>query len=263
MKKTSVILIIICSFLFIESEPVVASGRDFAVTNLRVDVESGDVWARVKYAGSVPFKGDVYFGIWFNKSMKRPVKRKLIFTNNEFFDIVLCNHDHLQTMSGAGTLKVKVDVTNQYPEADENNNEFQKVLYFLKITSISLTVSPFKCFLEEGEVQKFTFNAKFIVRGRGISQLKFYRAYSRSRIKEGQLGYVLLYRKKTGPYTINVSLGRGQTNTKIKTFSWSTYSSFDVNTKHKEKHECRFQIKAFQPNLINSNRARWIVVYIH
>ena len=262
MKRIVLILSLILTFsFFTETELTASPGKDFQITRTWVSMRSGDINVRVKYRGPKPFRGNVYFGIWFNGAMKRPVRKQLTFTNNDMFEFVLCNYSHLGTTSGEGKLKVKVDVTSQYRESREDNNVYERKITFAEISNIELKVTPFKCYLKKGEIEKFTFTAKVTFRGRGIVFCEYFKHYSRSRIRGGQMGYTLLSSNKTGPSTFYCKLGTDGYGTKTKTFSWNKIESYDIRTKDGEKHKRSFVIRALSPNRVDSNKAIWIVIY--
>ena len=121
MKKAIVILSVIFILLTFTEATLDAAGKDdFEITRMWVVNRTGNVWVRVMFHGPRPFRGDVYFGIWFNNGIKRPVKKRLIFTNDSGArDLIVCNFTHLKVLSGEGKLKVKVDATSQYKEINE------------------------------------------------------------------------------------------------------------------------------------------------
>ena len=242
---------------------VPGGGKDFSITKLRVDIATGDIYALVENSSTVPFTGDVYFGIWFNGQMKRPVKRKVIFTNNRQFEINLCNHSHLKTMLGKGKLKVKADVNNQHVEINENNNLIKRTLNFVEITRITLSyVAPnLKAWLRKGHIQKYTFTAKFIVHGRGITSIKYLRLYKRY-LSHGGTGKTLLSSGIKGPYSVNVNLGIGKYGTEIVEEKWNKIVSFDVKAKNREVHERTYKVRAENPNYKESNLVSTKIGYL-
>jgi len=240
-------------------------GQDFQVIKMWTVNRSGNVRIKVQYNGPKPFVKEVYFGIWFNGTLKKPVKKLLRFHDNNQYEIILCNYSHLNTNSADGKLKVKVDVTSQYTETREDNNVFEKQVHFAEISKIELKVTPGSggngVTLKNGQIKKFTFTAKVTFRGRGTTFCEYFKDYTRSRVKSGQLGFVLLSKNTTGPSSFYCKLGP-EYGTKTKTFSWYKIESYDNRTKNGEKHKRTFVIKAKLPNFIRSNPAEWIIRYL-
>ncbi len=266
MKKIIVLLAVIFIVLICTEATLNAGLReDFDITRMWVVNRSGNVWVRVLYNGPKPFRGDVYFGVWFNNGIKRPVKKRLVFTDqNSTYDLIVCNFSHLGTNSGEGKVKIKVDVTSQYPETNENNNVFEKKVYFAEISKIKLEASPVGVALKKGDLKKFLLKATFTVKGRGIVELSYFKKYIRRRMKGEEwqnLPGELLTSIKTGPSTFYSKLKSEYYNVKVETITWNKYESFDINAEDEEIQKGSYKILTERPSRAASNTASWTVQY--
>jgi len=263
MKKVIVILSVFFILLtFTEATLDAAEKDDFEITNMWVVNRTGNVWVRVLFHGTRPFRGDVYFGIWFNNGIKRPVKKRLVFTNESGArDLIVCNFTHLKVLSGEGKLKVKVDATSQYREINEKNNVFEKYVHFAEISKIELKVEPKIIHLKMGKIKKVIFKAKFTLKGRGTVLVSYLKKYSRYRKQNGSSARKLINSTKANGPTFYSNLGVYGYKTKVETITWYKIESFDINAKHMEIQEGVYKVVAEDPNRASSNLAQWGTQY--
>lgn len=263
MKKAIVILSVIIILLTFTEATLDAAGKDdFEITRMWVVNRTGNVWVRVMFHGPRPFRGDVYFGIWFNNGIKRPVKKRLIFTNDSGArDLIVCNFTHLKVLSGEGKLKVKVDVTSQYREINENNNVFEKFVRFAEISKIELKVEPKIIHLKKGKIKKVIFEAKFTLKGRGTVLVSYLKKYNRYRKKYQSSDGKLINSWEAEAPTFYSNLGVYGYKTKVETITWYKIESFDINAENREIQEGVYKAIAKSPNRAVSNAAFWGTQY--
>lgn len=174
-KLSKVILIVIVfSFLFSGNLLIADQKPDFAIDNIWVVIENGDVYVRVKNLGTKGFSGYLQFGIWFDGAFKGTKRRKIVFSNNNLYDTQVCNYSDMGTTKGDGTVKIKVDYQSQVAELSESNNSYTRVgLAFFQIKSASMEVSPIGSLINQGAQKVFTYKLVVKLKGRGQGTLKF------------------------------------------------------------------------------------------
>ncbi len=105
---------------------------DFEIEALIYNSAADNFTVRVRNNNmSGQFEGNVSFGIWLNNTMVASNRVKyLYFNDNDAFDVLLFKSSEFAgqvNLSNSVTVKVKVDVSNNVLETNENNNEKSQV----------------------------------------------------------------------------------------------------------------------------------------
>ena len=167
-------LVVILYFLFF-GEALYADDRpDFKIETVWVQIDTGDVYARVRNLSSKGFNGTVKFAIWWDGVYKKYNRRKIIFAGNDTYDRQVFNYSELGTTKGEGKLQIKVDWGNLVLEIKETNNVYTNPkISFVVVKSVKMEVSPLAWLINRGQERTFNLKAIIKLKGRGQIRSKF------------------------------------------------------------------------------------------
>ena len=225
---------------------------DFQIISIRPDIPTGHIYVQVRNNTNTKFSGVLDFAIWYNGRKSANKEKLVVFDGNNIYDVLLCDFKYLNTSTGVGTIKIKVDYGGYVPETNDSNNTKSQRIAFVEVTNVTLKVYPIATLLKQGQRKTFTHTGEITVRGRGEIYVTYKWKRSDQPRRWGRTERVVFKLPQRGALGVSKTVSSSWTRAWESDFAgqsknyWKQLATFLPNTKMSK--QVKFGVKYVAPN---------------